>query len=235
MFYLGWRIPSTGAEKLYLGRVVADGATPPSPTVISDSDAISGMTRTTKWGRPAYGIAAGKSSDTPSLDIVGVIYSDDANVAHCKFRAYRLDGNGSFVKTGSGSDPTIDDEIVSSGSSINDCRFVNLFWNNSTNKFMAVWVQGGLNSFGPTYYAEFTYKASDHSIQKTKQVVVTNDRSASANKIVCNMSSSYSEPIYNSSPGRISIISVEAEKQNVGTDCTSDTGALRVDFYKPGR
>jgi hypothetical protein len=240
VFYVGWRTLVSGSEKLHFARVVADGNTPPTPVVISDSDAISGMSRglaTSTWGRPSYGLAPGKSDDSTPVDILGVIYSADTTPSQCKFRAYKLYGNNNLVRVSANPDTSIDDLVLSNGASINDCRFVNLFWNQKSKKFMAIWVQGGSSSFGPTNYAEFTYNASNNTVTKTKQVVVTADRTqkSSNKKIVCNMGSSYSSSLSSSSTPKIAIVTVESIITNdPDYYCSSQDAEMIIDLYKPG-
>ncbi|MBM4251536.1 MAG: hypothetical protein FJ146_06160 [Deltaproteobacteria bacterium] len=239
VFYLGWRtIKSSTDEVLNIARVVANGDSSPTPIVVSDAESIDHLTRTGAWGRSTFAIAAGQSNDATPSNVLGVIYSQDTYPARCLFRAYGMDESGNLVKLGSGADLIIDEDITENGGIINDCRFVSLFWNKSLNRFMAVWSQGGPNSFGATYYSDFTYMKSGNSVTKIKQVEVTGDRSLrsqSDKKIICNMGAHYSYPSAGLDNPRIAIVSIEAiSGGSSGSDCNNDAADIRLEFYKPG-
>jgi hypothetical protein len=228
-FYIGWRINNA----LHFAKFIADGTSPPAVVIkTKTSDIISGLGNpltTGGWGRASYSIAAGQTNDANPIDIVGVLYSASSPNANgelkCKFRAYKVDAN-ELVKVSS-SDSDIDFQFPS-----NDCRFPHLFWNKNSKKFLAVWVEGKLPAqtpynFGPTYYSEFRYK-SDGSLSNSKQLVITDSRTSTTNKLVCNMGASYSPAIAGTYSPRIAIVTIESSA------CKQQTAEMKLDFYKPG-
>ena len=225
VFYVGWRASNLAGtdEVAYFSKLKADGNNTPSVYPTLDTDVIPGMTRTTEWGRSSFAIAAGTSNNTTPTDILGVLYSDDTGSPSCKFRAYKFDSASSKLKRVS----TATDPVLDSGTTT-DCRFVNLFWNPTAKKFLAVWAQGGASNFGTTNYAEFTYNADLYAIEDYKKVIVTSSRTG--NTKVCTMGANYVPVSSGSNLPRIAIVTVES------TDCGNSTSAdLKVDFYKPSR
>jgi len=221
-FYVGWR--DTTAAQVNFARMDADGNSSPDSSIIENDktadQSIVGMSNL-KAGSPAYSIAVGKDNGaTPSV-ILGVLYTTGS----CQFRAYKADSTSNPTKL-----IRIGSTDLSVGSS-NDCRFPQLFWNDSSNKFMAVWVEGGASQSGATNYTEFAFDSSQAqpSLVPATPILTTVTAARSGNAKVCTFTANYSPGSATNLP-RIGMASVE------GTICGSNTSAsMYFDLYKPSR
>ncbi len=206
-FYVSWRNDTD--DKIYFARVEASPSAAPNIKLTRAGDQISNLDAATATilGRPAYAIAAGAT--TTGTAILGVLYAEqDGGVTACTFQAFRVVGE-EVQKYGT----------ARSFGTPTDCRFPNLFYNESAGRFMATYIDG---TSGDTYYAEFGFNAAGDALSPASPTDVrVTDRTA----LPCNFAAGYSETWH-----RLGMVSLESS--NCGANAAD---SIKFDVYKPGR
>lgn len=214
-FYVAWR---NGAE-VQFAKLQADSPTTPTVSLTKTNHQIIQMSANFgTFGRPAYEISAGE--DSQGNAVFGVLFVRDTSSGsgRCWFRAYK-DNSGLEKAT------TVDIAIGTA----TDCRFPNLYWNEDSKKFLALWVDG---AGGATQFAEFQVdlSANPSVLVPVNPQPVTITLPRTSGQKVCNLAAHYAAAENANKSRRIGIVSVEM------SNCASTQPAnLRLDTYRPGR
>ena len=220
-FYVGWRDLTAGATAhIALAKLRADGDSE-NPTVQgldSTSDRINNMAQNA-IGDPSFDIAPGL--DSSGNPVLGVFYTDRTD-NDCHFQAYSINTNNKLAKAGG------ELSIASTtAGNVTNCHNANLFWNASSKKFMAVWVDytttAGTNN--SVNYAEFSFIATSgaQALSPTSPSVVT---IYSQLPTICAMRASYDD-----STNRIGIITMD-DVDGGTCNTTASTYSIHFDTYK---